>query len=129
MKKMNIMKAMKITMVVVLLFSTISVIQATQYPMTLSSFEFSTPGFDYYKPFSEQSNMSGLYSPSEVSLKDNLLLFGPGPAPNGWLEMPYGEIENALKIPVGNGLGILIMILLGYAVRIKSQRSRNNRQN
>ena len=128
MKKKNRMKTMKITkitIVVFLLFSTLSMIQANQYPVAANTFDFSTPGSDYYKPFTEQSNTPDLYSPSEIRLNDNITLFSPGSGSNGWVEMPYGEIENALKIPVGNGLGLLIMSLLGYAARIKFKKQSN----
>ena len=116
---------MKIIIVLVLLFSATSMLRA-QYLMTVNSFEFSSPGFDYYKPFTEQSNMSNLYLLSDVTLKDNLVLYNPpGPGSDDWLDLPYGEIENALKMPVGCGLGILTMIVLGYAVRISLKRQSN----
>jgi hypothetical protein len=92
-----------------------------QYP--IESYELATPGFDYYyKPFAEQSNLFDLYAPSEITLKNNLQLSGSGGS-DGYVDIPYGEVENALKISVGNGLGTLIVCLLGYALFKKKRNS------
>ena len=104
----------------ILLFTSITTIQA-QYSM--ESYESITPSFDYYyKPFAEQQDIFNLYSPSDVTLKGGLLSLTNPPGPDGYEETPYGTLENALKIPIGNGLGVLIMCLLGYAVRMKKRR-------
>ena len=113
------MKTMKI-IIIILLFVPIIPIQShpywNEYPMEMNVYEFTIPGFDsYYQPFAAQSAVSHLYLRSEITLKNNLL-FANSDEPDGWLDLPYGGVENALKIPIDNGLGILIILLLGYTV-------------
>jgi hypothetical protein len=83
-----------------------------------------TPSFDYYyKPFAEQQDIFNLYSPSEITLRGNLQLYPF--APDEWLTVEGADSEeNALKIPINNGLWVLIMCLLGYAIvrRMKSYK-------
>jgi hypothetical protein len=70
----------------------------------------------YYKLFAEQSNLFDLYAPLEITLKNGLLFSDSGS--DEWLSLPNAPdgVENALKISIGSGLGVLIMYLLGYAI-------------
>jgi hypothetical protein len=96
-----------------------------QAQYSIESYELATPSNDYYyKPFAEQQELFNLYSPSDITLKNGLLFSDSGS--DGWLSLPNapdGE-ENALKIPINNGLWVLIMYLLGYAIvrRMKSYK-------
>jgi hypothetical protein len=99
-----------------------------QAQYSIESYELATPGCDYYyKSFAEQSTPLEFYSPSDITLKNNLLFYNPGTS-DGWLEMPdsVGNIENALKIPVENGLEILLMCVLGYVLSASSAFKKRN---
>jgi hypothetical protein len=101
-------------------------ILSLQAQSSIQSYEELAPSsYDYYyKPFAEQTDIFNLYAPSDITLKNHLLFANP-PGPDGYNPpMPYAPdgVENGLHIPVGNGLWVLIMCLLGYAIfrRMKS---------
>jgi hypothetical protein len=108
-------------------FLALAVSLSLQAQYSIESYESATPGFDYYyKPFAEQQDLFNLYAPSEITLKGNILalidLNGDGQDDyNGTM---HGSAEQALKIPINNGLWVLIMCLLGYAIvrRVKSYK-------
>ncbi len=99
------MNKMKILMglATILLFAPITTIQANtyrnQYPAGTNIYEFAPFS---YKPFAEQAELSVLYLPSEITLKKDL--FFSGSDSDDWLHLPHGDVENALKIPIDNGL-------------------------
>jgi hypothetical protein len=95
----------------------LSAILSVQAQYSIESYELAMPSFDYYyKPFSEQMDLFHLYAPSEITLNNNFAFYAPDSG--DWIDMPYAPYgpESALSIPVGNGLWVLIMCLLGYAI-------------
>jgi hypothetical protein len=106
---------MKTIYLSILLALAVSLPLQAQY--SIASYELATSSNDYYyKPFAEQQDIFNLYAPSEITLKNNLQLSDSGS--DEWLSLPNapdGE-ENALKIPINNGLWVLIMCLLGYTI-------------
>ncbi len=67
-----------------------------------------------YMPFAKQQDISELYTPSEITLRNNLFFVDSS---DGWLIVNGDDSQSPLKvIPVRSGLGILIIILLGYAI-------------
>ena len=118
------MKALKqmISLAVVLLFAqTISAqLMINDYwtsspaDMTANEFPASTFG-DYYF---QESSVFEWYLPSDIMLNSSLLPHLEAPlVPGDWLELPYGETHNALKmIPIPNGVCALLFAILGYVV-------------
>ena len=74
---------------------------------------FCANDFDF-KMNSNHSQFSQLSPPSEDWLTNR---FGANYADNqqGYLDTPYGDPENGVKIPMGNGIGILLFIIGLYA--------------
>jgi hypothetical protein len=101
------------------------------YDFVTPSYAFTLPSFNYYyKPFVEQSDLFSLYTPSEITLNNDFIFFDSGPNhvdddSDGWQEIPYGDLEQALRVPVENGLWLLMICLLGYALFKKTRIPQN----
>jgi hypothetical protein len=84
--------------------------------------EFATPSYDYYyKPFLEQQDIFNLYVPSTVTLNNSILSFVDidGDGNDDYVTTDYDTsagLSGVLKMPIGNGLIVLIMCLSGYAI-------------
>ncbi len=76
----------------------------------------------------EQTEAGFFRSPSELTLEEDLHNPFRATANDGWLELPdnYGDTGNALKLPVANGWGILILASVFYIfyLYLSARRSR-----
>jgi hypothetical protein len=75
-----------------------------------------------YEQFSEQTPTTASFINAPFS---SFSPFGDTTG-DGWLVIPGGDVGNAQKVPVGNGLGMLMLIVLSYAasVFVKARRDK-----
>jgi len=122
----------KIISAIILLIAFATTIQANSY-------EFSTPGYKAETPVYNHQYKQPFSNPQEP------LTQTPSGTPlraDGWLDNPYGDDDNNLKItPVSDGLIVLLLLVVGYVIfrnllyfcrlpyNIKGGRNENKRCN
>ncbi len=110
----------KITIVLVLLIITTPIQAQYLIGSDFGIYSPEKPVYDYqYKdPFAEPQKPE-LKLPSGFDKSfDAVNLRSFQDADDGWLELPYGNPGNALRLPVDDGFGIIMLLLMIYLIAV-----------
>jgi len=117
--------------IILLLSATLLLHARSNEPFSYSPYVYSDNEFHYQpywgygsdyslsSPYTSSSSEDVFYEPfsESASLRSTV---------NGWLDIPYGDVSNALKMPVGGGGWGMLFVLMIYAFVIYFRRRKIN---